>query len=65
MVSMSSRGWIESQLQIELEAAKQRLGSANPSERPEAREHYKAALRRFSAMVLRGEAPAAWISQGW
>ena len=65
MVSMSSRDWIESRLRLELEAAKGRLDNASPSEHPEAREHYKAALRRFAVFVLYGVAPAAWIGQGW
>jgi hypothetical protein len=65
MISLSSRAWIESQLRLELEAAKEHLLNSNPCERPEARERFKAALRRFSALVLHGEAPADWIGSGW
>ena len=57
MSSFNSREWIEYQLRSDLEAAKERLSRAESNERPEAREHYRAALRRFSAFVLYGVTP--------
>jgi len=62
---MSSRAWIESQLRLDLEAAKERLGKSNPGEGTEAREKFRTALHRFTALVLHGEAPADWVEPGW
>jgi hypothetical protein len=57
MFPPSSPAQIESLLRLDLEAAEERLRKATPGELPEVRQYFRAALRRFAAFVLDGEAP--------